>query len=179
MARCLIEFLSPSDCKLFSSPLNFNWPSNGHCKKGSEWSFPKIPKPQPQQLHVRCGSMRQSSGSLRPLSTSTPGASIWPSPRQMPGPSPSPWDADQPAATTRHVVSPLTSSTHEAPSLRESGEQDQGQENEPHVHTATADAHGLYRLQISFESLSETAHWTQSPTSDSQAFSKETWYQRN
>ena len=28
-------------------------------------------------------------------------------------------------------------------------------------------------------SLSATARWTQSPTSDSQGFSKETWYQRN
>ena len=41
----------------------------------------------------------------------------------------------------RHVVSPLASSTHETPSLRESGEQDQRQENEPHVHTAATDAH--------------------------------------
>ena len=39
----------------------------------------------------------------------------------------------------------LASSTPEAPSLRESGEQDQRQENEPHVHTATANAHGLCR----------------------------------
>ena len=51
----------------------------------------------------------------------------------------------QTAATTRHVVSPLASSTHEAPSQRESGEQDQRQENEPHVHTAAADAHGIWR----------------------------------
>ena len=29
--------------------------------------------------------MCQNSASLRPLSTSTPGASVWPSPRQMPG----------------------------------------------------------------------------------------------
>ena len=34
----------------------------------------------------------------------------------------------------RHVVGPLASSTHETPSLKESGEQDQRQENEPHVH---------------------------------------------
>ena len=39
---------------------------------------------------------------------------------------------------------PLASSTHKTPSLTESGEQDQRQENEPHVHTAAADAHGLY-----------------------------------
>ena len=39
---------------------------------------------------VRNGSMRQSSASLRPLSAGTPGASVWPPPRQMPGPSPSP-----------------------------------------------------------------------------------------
>uniref|UniRef100_A0A8C4X1V8 Uncharacterized protein n=1 Tax=Eptatretus burgeri TaxID=7764 RepID=A0A8C4X1V8_EPTBU len=45
----------------------------------------------------------------------------------------------QPAATMRHVVGPLASSTHETPSLRESGEQDQSQENEPHVHTAATD----------------------------------------
>ena len=38
---------------------------------------------------VRYGSMRWSSASLRPLSTGTPGASIWPSRRQMPGPTPS------------------------------------------------------------------------------------------
>ena len=58
---------------------------------------------------VRYGSMRWSRMSLPPLSTGTPGASVWPSPRQMPGPSPSPRDADQPAATTRHVVGPLAS----------------------------------------------------------------------
>ena len=108
-----------------------------------------------------------------------PGASVWPSPRQMPGPSPSPWDADQPAATTRHVVRPLATPTHEAPSLRDSREQDQRRENEPHVPTAAADAHRLCREQISFESLSATARWTQCPTSDSQGFSEETWYQRN
>ena len=39
---------------------------------------------------VRYGSMRQSSASLRPISAGTPGASVWPSPRQMPGPSSSP-----------------------------------------------------------------------------------------
>ena len=43
-------------------------------------------------------------------------------------------DADQPAATMRHMVGPLASSTHDAPSLRESGEQDQHQENELDVH---------------------------------------------
>ena len=63
----------------------------------------------------------------------------------MSDPSPSPGDADQPAATTRHVVSQLASSTHEARSLRESGEQDQREENEPLVQTATADADGLGR----------------------------------
>ena len=67
---------------------------------------------------------------------------------------------DQPAATTRHVVGPLASSTHETRSLRESGEQDQRKENEPHVHTAAADAHGRCRKQISFESLSATTRWT-------------------
>ena len=36
-------------------------------------------------------------------------------------------------------------SNHWPPPLRESGKQDQHQENEPHVHAATADAHGLYR----------------------------------
>ena len=123
------------------------------------------------------GSMRRSSASLHPLSAGIPGASFWPSPRQMPGPFLSPWDADQPAATTRNVVGPSASSIHEAPSLRVSGEQDQRQENEPHVHTAAADAHGLCRQQISFESLLATAHWTHSPTSDSQGFSEETWYQ--
>ena len=56
---------------------------------------------------------------------------------------------------------------------------DQHQENEPHVRTAAADAHGLCTEQISFESLSATARWTQNPTSDSQGFSEETWYQRN
>ena len=66
-------------------------------------------------------------------------------PRQMPGPFPSPCDADQLAATTRQMVSPLTSSTQEAPSLREYGEQDQRQENEPHAHTAAAHPHGLRR----------------------------------
>ena len=74
---------------------------------------------------IRYESTRWSSASLLPLFSGTPGAFVWPSPRQMPGTSPSPWDSDQPAATTRHVVGPLASSTHEAPSLRESGEQDQ------------------------------------------------------
>ena len=64
------------------------------------------------------------------------------------------------------MVGPLASSTHEAPSLRESGEQDQPQENDPHVDTAAADAHRLCRQQISFDSLSATARWTQSLTSD-------------
>ena len=86
--------------------------------------------------------MRRSSVSLRPLSADNPGASIWPSSKQMSNPSPSPQDDNQPAATTKHVVSPLASSTHKAPSPRESGEQNQRQENESHVHTAAADAHG-------------------------------------
>ena len=74
---------------------------------------------------------------------------------------------------------PIGLSTHETPSLRESGEQDQRQENEPHVHTAGDDTHGLCRKQISFESLSATTRWTQSPTSKSHGFSEETLYQRN
>ena len=85
--------------------------------------------------------MRQSSASLRPLSAGTPGASVWPTPRQMLGPFPSPRDADQPAITTVHVVSQLASSIHDAPSLRESADHDQRQENEPHVHAAAAEAH--------------------------------------
>ena len=40
---------------------------------------------------------------------------------------------------------PVASSTHEAPSLRESDERDWHQENEPHGQTVAADAHGLYR----------------------------------
>ena len=55
------------------------------------------------------------------------------------------------------MVGPLASSTHEAPALRESGKQDQRQENEPRVHIAAADALGQCRQQISFESLSATA----------------------
>ena len=51
------------------------------------------------------------------------------------------------------MVGPLAYSTHEAPSLRESGEQDQCQKNEPHIHTVSADAHGLYRKQITSDSL--------------------------
>ena len=43
------------------------------------------------------------------------------------------------------MVNSSASSTHEASSLRESDEQDQRQENEPHVRTAAADAHGLCR----------------------------------
>ena len=101
--------------------------------------------PRNHSGQVRYGSMCQNSVSLRSLSAGTPGASVWPSPRQMPGPSPSLWDAGHPAATTRHVVGPLASSTHETPSLRESGEQDQRQENEPHVLTVATDAHGLCR----------------------------------
>ena len=91
---------------------------------------------------VRYGNMRRSSTLLRPLSSGTQGASVWQSLRQKPGPSPSPWDTDQPAATTRHLVSTLATTT---PSLRESGEQDQCQENEPHVQAAAADAHWLCR----------------------------------
>ena len=84
--------------------------------------------------------------SLRPLSASTPRASIWPPPQAEAWPTPS-QDADQPAATTRQVVGQLASSTHETPSLRECDEQDQQQENEPHVHTAAADAHGRCRYK--------------------------------
>ena len=77
------------------------------------------------------------------------------------------------------MVGPLASSTHKTPSLIESGEQDQRQENEPHVHAAATEAHGLYREQISFESLLATTCWTKSLTRDSQGFSKETWYRRS
>ena len=94
---------------------------------------------------VRYGSMRQSSASLRLLSAGTPRASVWPSSSQMPGPSLSPENVDQSVATMRNVVGPLASSTHEVHSLRESGEQDQCQENEPRVHTAAADANGQCR----------------------------------
>ena len=48
---------------------------------------------------VKSGQAWEHAPSLRPLSAGTPGDSIWPSPRQMPDPSPSPWSADQPAAT--------------------------------------------------------------------------------
>jgi len=46
---------------------------------------------------------------------------------------------------TRQVFGPFASSSHEAPSLRESGEHAQRQENEPHVHTAATNAHRLCR----------------------------------
>jgi len=39
---------------------------------------------------VRYGSVHRGNASLHPLSTDTPGASMWPFPRKMPGPSPSP-----------------------------------------------------------------------------------------
>jgi len=42
-------------------------------------------------------------------------------------------------------VGPSASSTHKAPLLRESDEQDQHQEKEPHVHAAAADDNGLCR----------------------------------
>ena len=58
---------------------------------------------------------------------------------------PSPCDTNQPAVTMRHVVSMFAFTTHEAPLLRESGEQDQHQENEVHIHIAAADTHGLCR----------------------------------
>ena len=78
----------------------------------------------------------------------------------------------------RNMVGPLASSTHEAPSLRESAEQDQPQENEPLVYTAAANAHRLYRYQISSESK-QTSRWTQSLTGDSQGFSEKTWYRKS
>ena len=53
----------------------------------------------------------------------------------------------------RHVVGPLASSTYEAPSLKESGEQDQRQENEPHVHTAASMIH----LHTAEETLTDYA----------------------
>ena len=126
----------------------------------NEYGMDHAPDTSPTHSgQVRNGSMHRSSASLHPLSAGTPGASVWPSPRQMPGPSKAPRDANQPATTTRHVVSPLASSTHEAHSLRESGEQDQHEENEPHVHTAAVDAHG-YAGKKSHLSLSATACWT-------------------
>ena len=89
--------------------------------------------------------MCRSSASLRPLSAGTPGASVWPSPKQIlahPHIQEMPINLLQPRGMW---LAHLATSTHEDPSLRESGEQDQHQENEPHVHTAAADAHGLCR----------------------------------
>ena len=48
-----------------------------------------LPSNPSRHSQVRYGSMCWSSASLRPLSADTPGASVWPSPRQMPGQSPS------------------------------------------------------------------------------------------
>ena len=53
--------------------------------------------------------------------------------------------AREPHEWRRHMVCPLASSTHEAPSLKESAEWDQHQENEPHIHTVAANTHGLCR----------------------------------
>ena len=73
----------------------------------------------------------------RGLRLAIPQADAWPIPISL--------RCRSTAATTRHLLSPLASSTHGTHSLRESGEQDQRQENEPHVHTAAADTHGLCR----------------------------------
>ena len=58
-------------------------------------------------VRVRYGGIRRSSASPLPPCDSTTSASVWPSPRQTPGPScPCPSDEPPRAATTKHAVAP-------------------------------------------------------------------------
>ena len=57
---------------------------------------------------VRYGGIRRSNASPRPPCDGTPSASVWPSPRQTPGPPrPHPSDRTPPYATTKRVGAPL------------------------------------------------------------------------
>jgi len=56
-------------------------------------------------IHTYIGSMHLHSTSLHPLSTGTPGTSVWPSPRHMPDPSPSFRDRTFQAPTRKDPLS--------------------------------------------------------------------------
>ena len=70
---------------------------------------------------VRCGGIRRSSASPRPPYDGTPSASVWPSPRQTPGPScpyhPGRIPLD---AITKHAGGPSAWSSPSDPDRRES-----------------------------------------------------------
>ena len=62
---------------------------------------------------VRYGGIRRSSASPRPPCDGTPSASVWPSPRQTPGPPcPYPSDRTPPDATMKRVEAPFAFSSH-------------------------------------------------------------------
>ena len=62
---------------------------------------------------VRCGDIHRSSASPRPPCDGTPSASVWPSPRQTPGPScPYPSDRTPHDATMKPVVAPSAWFSH-------------------------------------------------------------------
>ena len=80
--------------KPVSKRVGVNWWENATIRAGGITAGLKLQRvseiEQPQEGQVGYGSMRRSSASLHTLSAGTPGASVWPSPRKMPGPSPSP-----------------------------------------------------------------------------------------
>ena len=56
---------------------------------------------------VRYGGIRRSSASPRPPCDGTPSSSVWPSPRQTPGP-PCPYPSDRPQFDNQALMAPST-----------------------------------------------------------------------
>ena len=83
------------------------------------------------QVRVRYGGIRQSSASPRPFCDGAPSSSVWPSPRQTPGPScPYSLDRTPPDANMKSVDAPSAWSSPSDVGKKESDGRD------PYVHAA-------------------------------------------
>ena len=81
------------------------------------------------------GDTRRSSASPRPPCDGTPSASVWPSPRQTPGPScPYPSEIRPPDATMKRVGAPSAWFSHSDLDKKESDGRDPPQGVAPHAH---------------------------------------------
>ena len=97
-------------------------------------------------IDVRYGGIRRSSASPRPPCNGTPSASVWPSPRQTPGPPcPHPTDRTPPDATIKRVGAPSAWTSPSDLDRKESDGRDSPQGVAPHAHRGVVGAHELRR----------------------------------
>ena len=93
-------------------------------------------------VQVRYGVIRRSSASPRPPCDGTPSASVWPSPRQTPGPPcPYPSYKTSPDAIMKPMDDPSAWSSHSDLDKKDSDGRDLPQGVAPHAHRGVVGAH--------------------------------------